>query len=166
MELVAPGGAPLLIFQIGLRPGGRTMPSFHPIGAPSTNKWPQRYLPPHVNTLPPWLYSRPKGDNHHIMGRGIERRNIFKDNRDRGNFLGRLAVLLPETQTTCYAWVLMPDAVRELGIALTHLARILGMRPSAVSYAVEGEEVIATDNNYQPADYWIIEGCPTLYGRG
>jgi len=57
-------------------------------------------------------------------------------------------------------------AVRELGIALTHLARILGMRPSAVSYALEGGEVIATDNNYQLADYWIIEGCPTLYGRG
>jgi len=42
-------------------------------------------------------------------------------------------------------------AVRELGMALTELARHLAMSPSAVSYAVERGEVIATDNNYQLA---------------
>ncbi len=31
----------------------RRIPSLHPICAPSTYKRPQRYLPPHVNTLPP-----------------------------------------------------------------------------------------------------------------
>jgi putative transposase len=46
---------------------------------------------------------------HHIMIRGIERRNIFKDNKDRDNLIGRLALLLPETQTTCFAWALMPN---------------------------------------------------------
>ena len=46
---------------------------------------------------------------HHIMIRGIERRNIFKDDTDREDFLARLARLLPETQTACYAWVLMPN---------------------------------------------------------
>jgi len=46
---------------------------------------------------------------HHGTIRGIEHRNISKDNRDRDNSLGRLAVLLPETQTACYAWVLMPN---------------------------------------------------------
>lgn len=46
---------------------------------------------------------------HHVIIRGIERRNIFKDNKDRDNFLGRLAILLPETQTACYAWALLPN---------------------------------------------------------
>ena len=39
----------------------------------------------------------------HIMIRGNERRNIFKDDTDREDFLARLAKLLPETQTACYA---------------------------------------------------------------
>ena len=33
----------------------------------------------------------------HIMARGIERREIFKDDRDRQSFLERLAVILEET---------------------------------------------------------------------
>lgn len=46
---------------------------------------------------------------HHIVIRGIERRNIFRDNRDRDNFLERLSGLLPETKTGCYAWALLPN---------------------------------------------------------
>ena len=46
---------------------------------------------------------------HHIMIRGIERRNIFRDNRDREDFLVRLENLLPETQTSCYAWAFLPN---------------------------------------------------------
>ncbi len=46
---------------------------------------------------------------HHIMIRGIERRNIFRVKKDREDFLKRLSNLLPETQTCCYAWVLMPN---------------------------------------------------------
>jgi hypothetical protein len=41
---------------------------------------------------------------HHIIIRGIERRNIFRDNKDRDNFIDRLSDLLPATQTACYAW--------------------------------------------------------------
>jgi len=37
-------------------------------------------------------------------------------------------------------------------MALSDLARVLEMSPSAVSYAVAGGEVIATDNNYQLVD--------------
>ena len=44
-------------------------------------------------------------------------------------------------------------AVRELGMTLTELARVLAMSPSAVSYAVERGEIIARDNNYQLANY-------------
>src|SRR4030042_6721072 len=46
---------------------------------------------------------------HHVIIRGIERRNIFKDNKDRDNLLERLATLLSETQTACYAWALLPN---------------------------------------------------------
>jgi REP element-mobilizing transposase RayT len=43
------------------------------------------------------------------MARGIERRKIFKDDKDRTSFLERLAVILEETQTQCYAWTLIPN---------------------------------------------------------
>jgi len=41
---------------------------------------------------------------HHVMIRGIERRKIFNDDKDRENFIERLSILLPETRTQCYAW--------------------------------------------------------------
>ena len=45
----------------------------------------------------------------HVMARGIERRKIFKDDKDRQSFLDRLAIILEETQTQCYAWALIPN---------------------------------------------------------
>jgi len=39
---------------------------------------------------------------HHIIIRGMERRKIFIDNKDREDFLSRLEKLLPETKTSCY----------------------------------------------------------------
>jgi len=47
------------------------------------------------------------GALHHVMIRGIERRRIFMDDKDRHDFIERLSTLVPETQTSCYAWVLM-----------------------------------------------------------
>ncbi len=46
---------------------------------------------------------------HHIIIRGINDRAIFKNDSDRDNLLDRLAVLLPETHTACYAWAFLPD---------------------------------------------------------
>jgi len=46
---------------------------------------------------------------HHIMIRGIERRKIFLDDKDREDFLSRLEKLLPATKTTCFAWAFMPN---------------------------------------------------------
>ena len=40
---------------------------------------------------------------NHVIIRGIERRKIFRDNKDKDNFLDRLGTLLPDTKTTCYA---------------------------------------------------------------
>lgn len=49
------------------------------------------------------------GALHHVIARGIERGKIFKDDQDRYSFLSRLDRILQETQTTCYAWALMPN---------------------------------------------------------
>ncbi len=46
---------------------------------------------------------------HHIMVRGIERRKIFLDDKDREDFLSRLERLLAATKTSCYAWAFMPN---------------------------------------------------------
>ena len=49
------------------------------------------------------------GALHHIICRGIERRNIFKDNTDRNRFLERLGSVLEKTSTPCYGWALIPN---------------------------------------------------------
>ncbi len=49
------------------------------------------------------------GALHHIIIRGIERKKIFRSDYDRSNFVGRLAELVPETQTECFAWALIPN---------------------------------------------------------
>ena len=54
------------------------------------------------------------GALHHIIIRGIERKAIFKDKADRGNFFERLGRVVSETETGCYAWVLMTNHVHLL----------------------------------------------------
>ena len=44
---------------------------------------------------------------HHVMGRGIELKEIFLSEADRSDFLDRLAVLVEEGALDVYAWVLM-----------------------------------------------------------
>ncbi len=46
---------------------------------------------------------------HHVIIRGMERRSIFEDNRDRDNLLKRLGELLPATQISCYARALLSN---------------------------------------------------------
>jgi REP element-mobilizing transposase RayT len=47
------------------------------------------------------------GALHHIIIRGIDRRVIFTDDRDREDFLKRLSDRLTDSQTPCYGWALM-----------------------------------------------------------
>ena len=49
------------------------------------------------------------GALHHIMARGIEGGKIFRDNDDREHFIERLEKILKETETSCYAWALIPN---------------------------------------------------------
>jgi REP element-mobilizing transposase RayT len=46
---------------------------------------------------------------YHVMARGIERRAIFRDDRDRRDLFDRFSRLLPEERCTCFAWVFMPN---------------------------------------------------------
>ena len=46
---------------------------------------------------------------HHVIIRGIERRKIFRDNKDRDDMIDRLSDLLPATHTECYAWAFLSN---------------------------------------------------------
>ena len=69
------------------------------------------------------------GALHHIMVRGIERKKIFRDNKDRDSFLTRLGKILSETSTPCYAWALIPNhahlLMRTGSAPLSHVMRRL-----------------------------------------
>ena len=54
------------------------------------------------------------GAVHHIMVRGIERRKIFRDNKDKDNFVERLGDIIKDTSTSCYAWSLLSNHVHLL----------------------------------------------------
>jgi REP element-mobilizing transposase RayT len=75
------------------------------------------------------------GALHHIIIRGIERKAIFKDRMDRRNFLNRLDRIVSETETGCYAWVLMGNHVHLLlKTGLAPIATV--MRRLLTGYAV------------------------------
>ena len=47
------------------------------------------------------------GSLHYIIIRGIERKKIFYDDPDRGNFLERLGLILTQNETICFARALI-----------------------------------------------------------
>jgi REP element-mobilizing transposase RayT len=49
------------------------------------------------------------GALHHIIVRGIEKREIFMDHTDRQNLIERFGDILGGTRTPCYAWALFPN---------------------------------------------------------
>jgi putative transposase len=49
------------------------------------------------------------GTLHHVILRGIEKRRIVDDDKDRKNFVSRLGDLAEETETKIYAWSLMTN---------------------------------------------------------
>lgn len=66
---------------------------------------------------------------HYVTVRGLEPCAIFPGDDDRADFLRRLARLLPETQTACAAWCLLPNdvhlAIRSGPRGLGHFMRRL-----------------------------------------
>ncbi len=49
------------------------------------------------------------GAVHHVYGRGIEKRNIYLDDRDRQEFLQRLRANISRWKIQCIAWALMDN---------------------------------------------------------
>ena len=49
------------------------------------------------------------GTLHHIMLRGIEKKQIFDDDLDREGFVNRMGKLALESRTKIYAWSLMTN---------------------------------------------------------
>ena len=49
------------------------------------------------------------GTLHHVIIRGIERRPIVDDDKDRENFVSRLGHLAAEIDTGIFAWALMTN---------------------------------------------------------
>lgn len=62
---------------------------------------------------------------HHVMVRGIEGRSIFSDDRDRQDWVDRLAAVAPETGLSVIAWALLPNHI--------HLLVRTGERPLATA---------------------------------
>ena len=62
---------------------------------------------------------------HHVMVRGLERPVIFRDDRDRADFVARLAALAEGGAWTVYAWAVLPNHA--------HLLVRTGTRPLARS---------------------------------
>ena len=54
------------------------------------------------------------GALHHIMIRGIDKTNIFRDDKDKSRFLERLGLILSEGKSTVYAWALLDNHVHIL----------------------------------------------------
>jgi len=54
------------------------------------------------------------GTLHHVINRGIEKREIFYDDKDRENFLTRMGDIVSDTDTEIYAWALMDNHIHIL----------------------------------------------------
>ncbi len=54
------------------------------------------------------------GTLHHVMMRGIDRADIFLDDKDREHFLSRVAEIVAATETRILAWALMDNHVHML----------------------------------------------------
>ena len=75
------------------------------------------------------------GALHHVIVRGIEKRDIFWDDHDRNNFLERLATIIEQSGTRCYAWALLPNHCHLLfKTGLSPIATV--MRRLLTGYAV------------------------------
>jgi putative transposase len=49
------------------------------------------------------------GTLHHVMIRGIEKRNIVDNRNDRENFASRMGDIASDTQTLVYVWALLTN---------------------------------------------------------
>ncbi len=102
------------------------------------------------------------GALHHIMVRGINKTDIFKDDQDRGLFLERLGLNVGEGESAVYAWVLMTNHVHLLfrsgknGISgvmrklLTWYAQYFNRRHKRTGHLFENryKSILCDEDNY------------------
>ena len=77
------------------------------------------------------------GALHHIIVRGIERKKLFRDNKDRNDFLENIGAILKET------------GGEGVGVSATTLGEGLGRTEPAVSISVKRGEKIAAEMGLQ-----------------
>jgi len=75
------------------------------------------------------------GTLHHVIFRGIEKRNIFDDKYDRANMISRMEELVKETDIKIYAWSLMTNHVHIL-LKSGHCGLSRFMRRLLTGYAI------------------------------
>ncbi len=54
------------------------------------------------------------GAIYHVIARGLNGMNIFRDNSDRKTFINKLAEVVNESKSRCYAWTLMSNHIHLL----------------------------------------------------
>jgi len=85
---------------------------------------------------------------HHVMGRGIERKEIFTNDTDRNDFIDRLTALAEEGAMDVakargsISWI----TVRELGYSGADVARFLGVTNSCVTRFVASGQAPDVDD--------------------
>ena len=72
---------------------------------------------------------------HHVIVRGIERRDIFADDADKERFVASLSALLTKSATKCYAWALLSNHFHLL-LMPTRVSLSETMRRLLTGYAV------------------------------
>ena len=83
------------------------------------------------------------GTLHHVMGRGIEHTQIFREDTDRADFVRRLAARCRAGHLGVYAWALMPNHFHLLADAARHDVETLRWRRKGVDLATLARRVIA-----------------------
>ena len=83
------------------------------------------------------------GTLHHVIIRGIERRPIVDDDKDRENFVSRLGLLAAETETSIFAWTLMTNhahfLIKSGSFGLPNfMRRLLPVMPLHTIFAIAG----------------------------
>lgn len=83
---------------------------------------------------------------HHVIIRGIECRNIIRDNQNKDQFIGRLAVLLPEAQKSHLAYFRRAiDQGRRPELVGDGLVRSLGGWTEVKKLRIKGHDRIKSD---------------------
>lgn len=102
------------------------------------------------------------GAVHHVMGRGLEGREIFLDSRDCRRFVDRFGVVLGKSEARCLAWALLPNhyhllvqtgkapLARVMASLLTSYAVYFNRRHNRQGYLFQDryKSILCEDNTY------------------